>query len=120
MSQNLYLNPTTYDLDLTSTKNLRLTEDTGEYFSQKIENVLSMFQDEWYLDPSLGIPYYQDILKKQSDMSQVSNIFFNAISEINGVEEILTFEFEYDNTTREYSLAFTVRVDSGEIVTGEF
>ena len=82
------------------------------------KNVLSTFEEEWYLDPNLGVPYYQDILKKQADLGEVSNIFFTAITDIPGVVEVLTFEFDYDNTTRNYSLDFAVRVDSGEIIQG--
>lgn len=118
MSKNLYIDPVTYDLALTATKNLRLTSDEFEYFTQKIEAVLSVFQGEWFLDRSKGIPYYQSILKKIADLDDISNIFYIALSDIPGVVEILKFEFDYDNNIREYSLEFEVRVDSGEIITG--
>lgn len=118
MAQNIYLDPNTYDFVLTDTKNLRFTENDSEYFSQKIENVLSFFEAEWYLNPVLGIPYYQNILKKQADLGDISNIFFTALTDIPGVVEVLEFEFDFDNSTREYTIDFKVRVDSGEIVVG--
>ena len=118
MPTNLYIDPVTYDLALTATKNLRLTVNDFEYFTQKIEAVLSVFQNEWFLDRSKGIPYYQDILKKEADLDDISNIFYIAITDIPGVKEVLKFEFDYNNNTREYSLEFEVEVDSGEIVTG--
>jgi hypothetical protein len=114
---NIYLSPEGqgYDLEVTDAFNLRLTENNGEYVSQKIENNLKTFAEEWFLDFELGIPYYTRILIKQADPNDVNNIFLTAITDIPEIEKVLQFEVDYDNAKRLYSIKFKVQLTSGEI-----
>lgn len=118
MAFNLYLDPTTKDIQVDSNFNLQLTDTAGEHLSQKIENQLATFKGEWFLNPELGIPYYQSILKKQANIDEVNNIFLAALLSIDEVEEVLSFTVDYDNSTRDYSLDFTVKTVSGETIEG--
>jgi hypothetical protein len=112
----MYLSPEGqgYDLEVTDEFNLRLTQNDGEYVSQKIENNLKTFAEEWFLDFELGIPYYTRILIKQADINDANNIFLTAITDIPEIEEVLQFDVEYDRTERTYSIEFKVKINSQE------
>lgn len=115
---NLFLAPETYDLSLTSAKNLRLTADMGEFLSQKIETVLKTFSGEWFLNPDLGIPYFDKILIKQADLDDINSIFKSAVQNIEEVDEVLSFETDFNAGTRTYEVTFKVRAVSGETSQG--
>jgi triacylglycerol esterase/lipase EstA (alpha/beta hydrolase family) len=119
MSKNLYLDTVNHDLTLDSNYNLRLTTDMGEFLSQKIENRLQWFYGEWFLNPSGGVPYFENILGKKTDLTIVNSIFKNQIGNIDEVDEVLNFETDYDGVTRTYNVNFTVRAVSGEVVSNE-
>lgn len=127
--KNLYLDILNKDLTLTTGKNLRLTVNATEFISQKIENVLLFFKGEWFLNRELGIPYLaqnnedrddptKNIFVKNPDISFINTILSAAIEAIEGVEEIISFTTNIDNTTREYSVTYQIKIDEG-IISGE-
>lgn len=117
--RNLYLDPSTYDLVVTDAFNLRFTTNLTEYVSQKIENTLSLFQGEWFLDQEAGIPYYDRILIKGADLNDVNSIFIAAVSSIPEVDEIVEFDTAYDNSLRKYTVTFKVTAsETGEEIEG--
>jgi len=105
MPKNFYLDPDTNDFVLKSL-NLRMTETVTEHLSQKVTNNLATFLGEWFLDEDLGLPYYQDILKKQPDLDVINAIYRNAIEDIDGIIELVTFNSELDTGTREFTYTF--------------
>ncbi len=121
--KNLYLDASTYDLVVGTDFNLRFTENLTEYVSQKIENVLSTFKNEWFLDRDIGIPYYDRVLIKNADLNDINNIFLIAITGIAEVQEVIEFSTDYDGSERKYTVSFKVlAVDPAageEIVEGE-
>lgn len=117
MKKNLYLDPTTYDLVLINHQ-LRFTSNLTEYVSQKIENTLKTFRGEWFLDYSIGIPYFDRILIKSADLNEVNSIFIIAIRSIPEITEIIEFTTDYDETIRKYSIDYKVRA-SEIVVEGE-
>lgn len=117
MKNNLYLDPTTYDLILDSNFNLRVTNTYSQWLSQKIENTLKTLYGEWFANQTLGIPYFQTILKKQTNIDQVNIIFKNAIKNIEGVRNIIKFEPEYNTSTRTYTISeLIVQSEENEII----
>lgn len=127
MATNFFLDEITKDMEIQSNNNLRLTENNTEFVSQKLENVLMFFLGEWWLNPSLGIPYLsrdeserndntKNIFVKNPDFNFINNIFISAILGVEGVLEIEKFEPELDTATRIFSLFFTVKETTGEIV----
>jgi hypothetical protein len=115
--RNLYVDPNTYDLTLEE-RNLRLTVNTTEWLSAKLEARLKTFLGEWFANNEIGVPYYQEILKKQVDIDNVQSIFSEIIKETPGVEELLTFNVAFDNSTRTYSYDFRVLASTGDIIEG--
>ena len=116
--KNLYLDPATYDL-INDAYNLRLTETYVEYVSQKIENVLKTYKNEWFLDPDLGIPYFDRILIKQADVDDVNGIFLIAITEIDEIVEVISLNTNFDSQLRLYTVAFEAKMAEEEIIQGE-
>ena len=118
MARNFYIDPETKDLVIDNF-NLKLTSTLGEHLAQKIENQLKTFRGEWFLNQSIGIPYYQDILKKQVNIDTVTSIFRNAILNVEGVDRIIDLSVLLDTAEREYNLTFKVKADTGEETEGE-
>lgn len=112
---NLFLDPTTNDIALTGYQ-LRTTVDNSELVSQKLTTILRTFAGEWFLDNSLGIPYFTRILIKKADLNDVNSLFIAAISTITEIEKILSFTTTFDSATRKYSVDFSVQITDGSII----
>jgi hypothetical protein len=68
-----------------------MTINIVEYVAQKIENTLKTFKNEWFLNPDIGIPFYDRVLIKQADLNDVNSIFQKAVLDIPEVSELLKF-----------------------------
>ena len=132
MSQNIYIG--TVDKTLPSGKiieirdfvlddlNLRLTQNEVEYWSQKIENTLKVNLGEYYLDPSIGVPYWGpngQVLKKTADLNEIQDLLIIEIVNIEGINNVEKFEPVYNQETRTYNVNIRTMTDSGVIVEGE-
>jgi len=106
MSKNLYFDPLTKDIILDNF-NLRLTTDE-ENIAQGVECRLKFFSGEWFLNRNIGIPYFQSVLKKNPNLNAVNAIFRNAILSAPGVEEITSYNTDYKDDTRTYTISVTV------------
>jgi hypothetical protein len=90
------------------------TQPYTQTVAQRLKIRLLTFQEEWFMDTTYGVPYFQRLLgKKQASKSGIDLIFQTKILEEPGVKEITSFESTFRN--RQYSLSFTVRVVTGEI-----
>lgn len=116
--KNLYLNNTN-DLELKNF-NLRVTETYTEWLSQRIENEFKFFSGEWFADQTRGIDYYGKILIKRVDIDEVSALFLDLLRNIDGVEEVLSFDIDYVGESRTYQFNFIVRSDEGTTIESNF
>jgi hypothetical protein len=117
MKKNLYLDPSTYDLVLDGSFNLRVTTTFTEWLSQKLENRLKTFEGEWFANYLIGIPFIGTILVKNPNITQVNAIFKDEILSTEGVKEIIKFEVTFDTSTRKYIISdLQVRSTEGDIV----
>ena len=115
--RSLYINPLTYDIE-TINNNLRFTENVTEWLSAKIEARLKTFYQEWFINRTIGIPYFTEILKKQVDINNVQVILSDVIKQTIGVEELVSFIIDYNLSTRKYSYTFKVTSINGILVEG--
>lgn len=104
----------TGDIDLTEGR-LSLITTEQELTRQRLLITLRTYKGEWYLDLSLGIPYFQRILRRGSK-TVADTIFKSAINADDNVLSINSFSSTL-NSAGVYSLAFQVTTTSGEIVT---
>lgn len=112
--KNLYLN-TSNDLEIRN-YNLRITAGYAQFLSQKIKNRLSTFYGEFFANERIGLPYFQSILGKGVDPSQISTLFKEEILAVPGVDALLKFEIEYTTDTRELSISFAVTATDGTAI----
>ena len=119
----LALDTNTWDIFLDSTGNIaRLDNSTqerlGDLICQRVRHRLQTFQGECYLDRSVGVPYFSEVLKKNPDLRRVKNLLVATINGVEGVKKIIDFSVDFSARTREYKVIFEAEADDGTIVEG--
>jgi len=89
--------------------------DAEDAVRQHVQQRLRTFLGEWFLNTAVGVPYYQNILKKNPNPSIIAGVFQNEIIQTPGVLELLDFNLDFNNGTRKLRLDFKVRVTTGVI-----
>ena len=82
---------------------------------QFLEARLGFFKGEWFLDLDSGVPYYEEVLKKNPDPIVLDGIFKDTILSTPGIIGLDSFSMELDTNTRELRLNFKARSLDGEI-----
>lgn len=118
MRASIYTDPSTNDIVLTDTGQLRVNSTTQEWLSAKIEHTLKVYKGEWFLNRNIGIPYFSQIFSKEISIATVDSIFTTAILGVEGVDKLLRFNSTYNPSTRVYGVEFTVRALTGEEING--
>lgn len=89
------------------------TQPLTDTVRQRLLIRLRCFQEEWFMDTTYGIPYYQNILGKKTTKEAVDLIFQTAILSEVGVKEIVSFTSTF--AKRNYTATFTVKVVTGGV-----
>lgn len=76
---------------------------------QRVDCMLRTVRGEWWLDPTIGVPYFEEILKKNPDMSVVRQAFASVILSVPGVQEITRLEIKFLKATRALRVDFEVK-----------
>lgn len=113
--KDLALNPLTHDLDFSS-GDLYFV-DGDDYLVQKLRVRLQFLKGEWFLDQRVGIPYLQELLKKNPDPAIVRSVFRQAILSAPGIASLENFEMTYTSATRTLNLDFTAIKSDGTVLT---
>lgn len=106
---DLLLNTDTNDLIFINGK-CPVTQLLTDIVVQRLKITLYTFLGEWFLDTTIGVPYFQQIFGKIRSKATVDLIFQRIISADPDVIEILTFESTLSSSERGYSMTFQVRV----------
>lgn len=116
----LELNTATWDLELDATGNIKTigSDDPAALLSQRIRHRLQTFRGECFLDRSVGVPYFSEVLKKNPDLRRVKNLLVATINGVEGVKKIIDFSVDFSARTREYKVVFKAEADDGTIVEG--
>lgn len=114
----LALDTATWDIHLDATGNIACLTDRSALLSQRIQVRLQTFQGECFLDRSVGVPYFSEILKKRPDIGRVRSLLAAVIAGVEGVKKILELVLTFNQGTRELDVRFRVLGDSGEIAEG--
>ena len=77
---------------------------------QHVTQRLRMFTGEWFLNLSEGVPYFQNILVKNPNPDIVDSLIKDTILSTPGVDELLSFNLEYDAALRTLIVDFSIRV----------
>jgi hypothetical protein len=93
----------------------RFTETRLEYIAQKIRHTISIFQGEWFMDKTIGIPYIPgEDVEKDMHRRMIETALQVRIGEVDGVEKFLSFSPNLNKATRILTVEFTVQIDTGE------
>jgi len=83
---------------------------------QRLLTNLRTFQGEWFLDTTIGVPYFQEIFIKNPNPETVASFIKNEILNTEGVDDIASFSIDYDAASRKFGFIFSVKTNSGNIV----
>lgn len=106
---DLLLDPVTNDLVFVNGVTT-VTHSQSEIVTQRLKITLYTFLGEWFLDTSIGVPYFQQIFGKVRSKSAIDVVFQNIISADEGVLEIREFTSTLSNSDRGYTMTFKVKV----------
>ncbi len=88
-----------------------------EEVAQVLRQRLRVFRGEWFLDTRQGLPYYEEVLKKNPNPVTVDSLFKNEILNSPGIIELQSFTLEING--RELSLKFTALTQFGILLFNE-
>ena len=117
MSKGLALDASN-DLILTGSSFTR--SNGAAYVAQKLRSRLQLIYGESILDETEGIEYFSSIFIKPVDLQAVASIFKTTIINTDGVNELLTFNYDLDTTQRELTVTFSVNTTYGDIDVNDF
>lgn len=90
-----------------------LFDDTNQIM-QNLAIRLRFILGEWYLDITQGVPYYEVFFRKAPNQIQIESILKEEIVNTRGIVELISFESNFDQRKRIYSVKFSARSISGE------
>jgi hypothetical protein len=82
---------------------------------QHVRQRLQLFLGEWFLDITVGVPYFQNIYVKNPNLIVVEALFRDRLVTTPGIEEVNEFNFDYDNLTRELKVEFSATTINGDL-----
>lgn len=109
------LDETAWDLGLDVDGNIETVTD-GDCVKQNIRERLQTFLGEWFLDNTVGVPWFQEIFVKPANIGLTESILKKTIIESKYVSRLLEFSFSADLKNRNVSVdRFTVLTAFGDI-----
>lgn len=88
----------------------------GAAVLQAVRTALLFFKGEWFLDESIGVEWFADILVKNADLSKVESILKSVILGVDNVKSITSFSLDtYNSSTRKLTISFSATTTFGKI-----
>jgi hypothetical protein len=87
-----------------------VTQHTADVVAQRLRITLYTFYGEWFLNSSVGVPYFQQVFGKLRNKNSVDLLFQDIIRNDPDVIEIIVFDSTLAAAGREYEMTFQVRV----------
>ncbi|MEX4584681.1 hypothetical protein MY756_05540 [Haemophilus influenzae] len=83
--------------------------------AQQIKVVLLTFLGEWFLDTTIGLPYFDEILTKNPDNARIQSIFRKKIMGVKGVLAVERLSLEFHLKDRVLVVQFSARTNEGVV-----
>lgn len=99
--------------DLLFKNNRLVLVDGANQKAQQIKIALLTFLGEWFLDTSIGVPYFEQILLKSADKVKVENVFRQKIIAVKGVKRVIKLETKIDRQARLLFVSFEAETIAG-------
>ena len=104
---DILINPTTGDIELTADGDLQLTDSV----MQMIVIRLKWFAKEWKMNRAFGIDYYGEMFKKNPNLAIIQSQMVEAILNTDGVNDVKDFNITVDSKTRKAYVNFTAIIN---------
>lgn len=101
--------------DLVIKNNDLILIDNAERVAQQVLITLRFWLGEWFLDTREGVPYLEYILVKNPNMSHIKQILTEKIKSVDGVNSIVSLNFDFRRIRRELYVDFEINTDYGLI-----
>lgn len=102
------------DLKLSETGDFILTSGS-EAVAQDLMQRLQFFLGEWFLDVTLGIPYFEQIFVKNPNLPNLEALLINQILSTPGVIRLNSFTLDPDFSLRNLKVQFQLLSTSGMV-----
>lgn len=99
--------------DLAIVNNDLVMIDGAERVRQQLQIKLRLWAGEWFMDTEFGTPYLSDILGKQLSLGGAVAALKKSILEVDGVQTITRFEYNFNRASRSLSVDFEVTTPYG-------
>ena len=99
--------------DLAIVNNDLTMVDGAERVRQHLQIKLRLWTSEWFLDTEFGTPYLSAILGKQLSLGASVAALKKSILEVDGVQTITRFDYQFNRSTRSLSVDFDVLTPYG-------
>jgi hypothetical protein len=94
---------------------------------QLCQITIAMFRGEWFLNRTVGIPYYENdyvsatvaLLENKFDRDKVTSTYARELLKVPGVGKVNSLSVAFDNKTRILSVSFEVSCVFGDTVNGD-
>lgn len=121
MAVDIYLNPVTNDIDLTSDLTMRLTANKEESSRQQVLISLSTFKGEWFADINAGIPYLRNDNNNIKALGEGTKAFIDALIQDDilareNITEINSYESTFTRSTGQLEVEATATTTSGKVI----
>lgn len=84
--------------------------------AQAIASHLKAFRGEWFLDGSIGVPYWTEVLgRKRPNLAAIEHRLRAEILSVGGVTGITSFSLSFDPAARQLSGRFTASTEYGDV-----
>lgn len=106
------------DLAIENNKFVLTENDSDEEIRQRLLQNLRFFLAEWFLDKTLGLPFFQAIFVKGTPPDIVEASFKDVIIGTEGVDTLNKFDpLDLNSATRDLSVSFDVTTINGNNLT---
>lgn len=84
---------------------------------QRIRTRLRTFLGEWFLNLGLGVPYFQEILRKGPSLAAIESTIQDTIEGTPGVARVTDIFLTVDSTARQLTVTYTAQLTGGDTIT---
>lgn len=82
---------------------------------QDVIQRLRFFLGEWFLDNTFGVPWYQQILVKNPDVSKINVLILNTIAGTPGIITVSSYSFKTNFSARTFKVSFAAQTTNGPV-----
>lgn len=82
---------------------------------QAAECRLRTFRNEWFLDGSIGVPWFERIFGRKAAAAPVRSVLREELMAIPGVVEVPILDVAFDPADRSLAISFVLQTAAGEV-----